>query len=341
MWNNENERISSEPKAHLSHRGLARRELLKASLGVCAGSLAWQAGAKSARGIDYREPVPGSEGLTAYRDGGQVFVRWNNVVVAAYRAHGTQKYPYLTSLAGPVTGMPVTTESSLPYPHHRGIWLGCEPLNGGDYWSDAPIATGQIKSAGPELKLATAESIVISDKCQWFGKDGDSPCADQRKFTFTAPSERLYLLDVDIKLTARQDLTIDGAKHSFFALRAAPDISPSHGGTLVNSEGDAGAKLTGGKPAAWCDYHGHRRARPDIVEGIALMDHPENPWSPCPWLTRAYGHLSPSPFSFLDKPWQLERGKSIRLRYRIAIHAGDPKEANLAQVYKDWVKGVT
>jgi hypothetical protein len=79
--------------------------------------------------------------------------------------------------------------------------------------------------------------------------------------------------------------------------------------------------------------------RPDVVEGIAIMDHPENPWNPCPWLTRDYGHLSPSPFFFLEKPWRLGRGESIRLRYRIAVHVGDPQKAKLSQIYKDWISG--
>jgi len=29
----------------------------------------------------------------------------------------------------------------------------------------------------------------------------------------------------------------------------------------------------------------------------------------------------------------------LRLRYRVALHAGDPKEAALDRVYEQWVKG--
>jgi hypothetical protein len=314
--------------------------MLAGSLGACAASLGIAASAPKARAIDYSEPVSGSEGLSAYCDDGQVFIRWNNVVVAAYRAHATQKYPYITSLGGPITGTSLTTESSLPYPHHRGIWLGCQPLNGGDYWSDGPIGEGQIKSKGPELNHVRADSAVITDKCEWIGPQGVSPCIDERKATFTFPNERIRLLDIDIKLTAREDLAIKDAKHSFLALRAAPDISPSHGGNLVNSAGNVGAAGTHSKAATWCSYYGPRRVRPDIVEGIALMDHPQNPWSPCSWLTRDYGHLSPSPFTFAyaKEPWRLAAGTSIRLRYRIVSHAGDPTEAKLSQIYKDWVR---
>jgi hypothetical protein len=68
-----------------------------------------------------------------------------------------------------------------------------------------------------------------------------------------------------------------------------------------------------------------------------VMDHPANPWAPCPWFTRDYGHLSPSPFNFLERPWELQKQESIRLRYRVVLHAGDPRKAGLDQIYKDWI----
>jgi hypothetical protein len=48
--------------------------------------------------------------------------------------------------------------------------------------------------------------------------------------------------------------------------------------------------------------------------------------------------LSPSPFNFLDAPWRLEKGKSIELKYRVALHVGSPKEADLDGVYRQWIK---
>src|SRR5262249_23699024 len=86
-----------------------------------------------------------------------------------------------------------------------------------------------------------------------------------------------------------------------FALRVIPQITPLYGGVLMNSEGGAGADGTYGKPARWCGYHG--KTAGDAVEGLAIMDHPENPWAPCPWFTCDYGHLSPSPFAFIRQPW--------------------------------------
>ena len=38
-------------------------------------------------------------------------------------------------------------------------------------------------------------------------------------------------------------------------------------------------------------------------------------------------------------PWRLEKGQTFKLRYRVALHAGDPKEAALDGVYEQWIKG--
>lgn len=314
-----------------------RRAMLQWSMSAGAASLAASVISPRAIASDHAQPVPESAGLTAYCNGQQVLVRLNNSLLGAYRAHNAGKYPYLGSLAGPITGTDVTTESSLPYPHHRGVWLGCEPLNGNDYWSDGPISTGQIRSVGLKIDRLLPDSVVFSDSCEWVGSGSNNPCTDERKFTVTVPNERTRLIDVSIRLTAREDLVIDRAKHSFFALRAASDISPAYGGNIMNSAGGVGAAATHGKPAAWCSYFGSRRVRRDVVEGIALMDHPGNPWSPCPWLARDYGHLSPSPFSFLKKRWTLERGGTLDLRYLIVVYAGDPREGNLKQNYEAWI----
>jgi hypothetical protein len=292
-----------------------------------------------ASAVDFHDPPADAGGLSCYQNGDQVFVRWNNAIALGYRSQPSLKYPYFAPLTGPVSGISLTTESSLPYPHHRGLWLGCEPLNGGDFWSDGPLEQGHIRSNGLSIEGPHAATVAINDSCRWIRGDAASPLADVRQFTFSIPSERIRLLDVEFDLQALEDVQVAGAKHSFFALRAATDISPLYGGTLLNSRGDTGAAATFGRPAEWCGFFG-RRAPSEQVEGISIFNHPENFGGNCPWFTRDYGHLSPSPFNFLDAPWTLERGAAIRLRYCVVLHAGTPREADLDNLYRQWIHDV-
>lgn len=313
-----------------------RRNFLRAGMAAAGVPLALQLLPSTAKAIKYSEPVPGSDKVTAYQAERQIWIRWKNAALTSYRAHSTQKYPYFYPLTGPVSGLSLTTDTSLPYPHHRSLWLGCDPLNGGNYWADNELAKGQIRSVDLELGESTPQSAVFTDRCEWVRPDAPSPLRDERKFTVAVLSDRVQVIDAEFKLIAQEDITIEKAKHSLFAIRVAPDIAPIYGGTLVNSEGQTTEDGTYGQAAAWCDYFGRRAANPEVVEGIAIMDHPTNPWAPCPWFTRDYGHLSPSPFNFINEPWRLPKGDSIHLRYRVVLHAGDPQEAGLNKIYKDW-----
>ena len=318
------------------HR-LTRRDALQLAIVAGAAPFAWQAG-------DLRAQTPpaaiGNEGdgLTSYIKAGQVAIRWNNSVIADYRTSPLQKYPYFSQLAGPLTGIPLTSESSLPFPHHRGLWLGCEPLNGGDYWTDTDLTKGQIRSIDLQIGETTANSVEILNRCQWIRRGAASPFVEERHIVFRLPSPQVRLIDFDINMTALEPISVTKAKHSFFAIRVAQDLSPLGGGHLVNSAGDVGEAGTFGKPANWCGYYGKRNGLDaKIVEGIAVMNHPQNPWHPCPWFTRDYGHLSPSPFNFLAQTWEMRKGESIRLRYRVALHAGTPQEAGLDHIFREWV----
>ncbi len=300
-----------------------------------AQSLAAWSGARSLQAVDYDKPAPGSEKLTAEQSNGLMVFRWNNRTIGAYRAQSSQKFPYFYPLCGPATGVSLLAESALPYPHHRGLWLGCQPMNDGDYWGDTALDRGQIRTTQLQLGKVTPESTAFTTECEWIRKDAPSPLEDNRTFTIHAADNRLWWMDADLVLTARQDITIKQAKHSFFALRVIPQITPLYGGVLSNSEGGIGAEGTYGKPARWCGYHG--KAAGDVVEGLAVMDHPENPWAPCPWFTRDYGHFSPSPFAFIKQPWMLAKGKSIRMRYRVVMYTGTPKQAGLDALYRKWI----
>ena len=95
---------------------------MRLSAGAAALAAARSAGAQAATG--QRRIEPGSEELTHYQLGPHIWLRWHNELLLAYRAHPTQKYPYFFPFTGPVSGLPLTAESSLPWPHHRSVFFG-------------------------------------------------------------------------------------------------------------------------------------------------------------------------------------------------------------------------
>jgi len=276
--------------------------------------------------------------LTAYQDGPQIWVRWNNRLVASYRAHASQKYPYMYPLAGPVTGRSVTAETALPWPHHRSLWFACDRVNGHNFWQEG-IEKGQILSTNLQLVKTEGDLVEMTDRCEWRRPGGPLVMQDQRWIRLKRAGDDVWCVDWHIEWTAVQDVRIEKTNHSLFALRSAPDLAPVEEGHLMNAEGLSGEKATFGVRSRWCVLtRGQLASSHGPAESVVLMDHADNPWSPCPWFTRDYGFVSPTPFNFIERPWELAGGRSVSLRYRVLACAGDTGLQRLEGFYRDWLK---
>ncbi|MDP7052457.1 MAG: hypothetical protein QF600_11065, partial [Verrucomicrobiota bacterium] len=92
-----------------THKPLTRRRWIATAGTLAAGAAAlpW----KKAHAIDYTKPVKKAEGLTAYANHGNLFIRWNNQPLVNYRAQKDLKYPYFHPVNGPLSGLPLTAET--------------------------------------------------------------------------------------------------------------------------------------------------------------------------------------------------------------------------------------
>lgn len=271
--------------------------------------------------------------VTGRIDGQAVRVLVDGREFTAYRFDTQQKYPYFWPVNGPASGASLTTESSEPYPHHHSLFFGCDRVNGFNFWQEGN-ERGQIVSTGPKLVTAGPERVEIADRCLWQAPGRPPLAEDTRQITITAPSKDLRFIDFRITLRAMTDLRVEKTNHSLFAVRVMPHLSPQGGGVLADAEGRNGEAATFGRKGPWCDISGRNG---EHLEGIAILDHPENPWFPSPWFTRDYGFASPTPMNWLgEEGWRLAKDRTISLRYRVVVHAGDAAQANVAALYGRW-----
>lgn len=269
--------------------------------------------------------------VTAETADGGVRVSVAGNLFTAYKTADAQKCPYFFPVNGPLSGETVTTETSEPYPHHHSLFFGCDKVNGGNYWQEG-LDRGQIVSEGVEILEAQGRRVVFRDRCRWVRPGMDPVIRDERMITVSAPSDTVRQIDFDIVLTPQEDVRIEQTNHSLFSARMVPELSVKQGGALVNAAGDQNEKGTFGKAASWADYSGTRDGK---TEGLAILQHPENPWHPAPWFTRDYGFFSPTPMFWPENGeyTDLPKGKPVRLRYRVLVHAGGAEEADIAPAY--------
>ncbi len=263
----------------------------------------------------------------------RIIVRINDSTFTVYRFGAGQKYPYFYPVNGPVSGESLTSESSLPWPHHRSLFFGCDQVNGGNYWQEGNDR-GQIVSTGAKIIRGGPDYVEISDECSWRQPGRNPVISERRRIRIEAPSAALRMIDFETEARALVPIEIKKTNHSLFSARVRHELSVSGGGSLVNAEGAEKEKGTYGIASPWADFSGKVFGR---VEGLAIFDSPHNPWFPSQWFTRDYGFLSPTPFFWLDESgFRIKEGDALKLRYRVVIHAGDAAEASIAQLFKQW-----
>jgi hypothetical protein len=279
-----------------------------------------------------KDAVPAPR-LSAERFDDRIVVRVDDRTFTCYRFGAGQKYPYFYPVNGPLSGVSVTSESSLPWPHHRSLFFGCDRANGGNYWQEGN-EQGQIVSREATVVRAGPDRVEIADECEW-RRPGAAPIlTDRREIRIEAPSPRLRLIRFRITLLPQTDVRIERTNHSLFAARVAPELSAQGGGTLRNAAGATGEKGTFGVVSPWCDVSGTRFG---LREGIAIFDGPRNRWYPSRWFTRDYGFFSPTPFNWLDDAGlRLAAGERLELEYQVVVHAGDADEAGIAALFASW-----
>jgi hypothetical protein len=236
------------------------------------------------------------------------------------------------------------------HPHQRGLWFAHANVNSLDFWNIAPLnqrpynqpdrgkivlnKVGEVKSGKDKGSIAST--------FDWTDHDGKKLLTESRVMTFFADKD-LRAIDFDITLTAAQKVTFGDEKDGVFGIRIRPVLQEDKGaGHITNAEGLAGEKAVWGKPSSWCDYSGEIKGE---KVGIAILDHPENPRHPVRWHVRGYGLFAANPFGqsvfekgLPDGAMILEPGKSLRFRYRVIIHPGDSKSADIAAQWAKYQK---
>jgi hypothetical protein len=236
--------------------------------------------------------------------------------------------------------------------HQRGLWFVHDNVNKLDFWNNewSYFAVQNRKNLGRvNLKkldgvTSGADKGTITATFEWTDMEGNNPLLTEKRIMTFYPDPKVRMFDVDITLTALQQVTFGDGKDGVFGIRLRPVLQEDRGSAhITNAEGLVGEKSLWGKPSPWCDYSGVIGTE---KVGVAILDHPENPRHPVRWHARGYGLFAANPFGLSvftnDKAQNgavtIEPGKSLRYRYRVIIHEGDVKDADIAGAWAKYSK---
>jgi len=222
--------------------------------------------------------------------------------------------------------------------HHRGVFLAWHSTKGkvkADFWgwgSWAPTEGRVIKNRSVKLATADAKHAVLEVKNDWMVED-DAMIKEATSVT-ACETQGVYVVDMEYKLTAIVDATLDQTAFGGFCVKGRKDgeafyCSPDGKVDLPNPHH---LKPETDWPAAdWYDYTIKLESGKTV--GIAVLDHPDNP--PSTW-----HNLHPiamvNPCIVAPGPVTIKRGQTLTLRYRLVVHDGPPPLDVLKELNADW-----
>lgn len=281
-------------------------------------------------------PQQAMHGMVNILAGQQLFATYHTgPAVNDLKGIPSPRRPYLYPVNGP-DGISLTEfgkphDPSASHAHHYSLWIAHANVNGHDFWSEkgGTIAHEQFEEMenGPVF-------CRVAQTARW-SVGNTNLIHERRQLVFYSTPEDFRLIDFDLEFSARgsEPVTLGKTSFGFLAARVAQSMSPfDGGGEITNASGERNEAAAHLKRAPWIDQSGP--IAPTKWGGIAILDHPDNPGHPTGWHCRNDGWAGAA-FN-MEKPYVLEPGHKLRLRYRVHLHRHDSIRGEVARRFQEF-----
>lgn len=258
------------------------------------------------------------------------------------------------------------------HPHHVGIWLNYESVNGIDFWNNSTAIAadkkdhyGSIKHEKIEQVRTGADYARLVATANWYNNQGAHFLKEKTTYDFKVRNG-VVIIDRTTTLTAlKEPVVFKDVKDGLFAIRLARElempsreaslfidshgnktkVDPSSGaglsGMYYNSNGVKGDSVWSSK-APWAMLKGTKESKPIT---IAMFDHPRNVGYPTYWHARGYGLFALNPlgrkvFSNGKETlnYSLAPGQSVTFKYRVSVASKNMEAAEIEALSKEFQK---
>ena len=252
-------------------------------------------------------------------------------------------------------GFPMELRPGEPtdHPHHLGLWLTYENVNGLDFWNNSYAIPLEKKSQYGWIKTDSILDIIsgtigiLRYHAKWVNQQNQTLMEENTRYEFSGTTKQERIIDRITELTADTDILFADAKDGMLGLRLTKELQIPNGqeryfsdnkgnttavkkdifsnGDYLTSEGKRGDSAWGTR-GRWCKIFG--KIKDDSVS-ITIFDHADNPNYPTFWHARGYGLFAANPLGekiFTNGKTSLnlkmKKNEKIIFRYRILIQNG-------------------
>ena len=285
-------------------------------------------------------------------------------------------FPIVSAKGTTITrGYPMAPRAGerVDHPHHVGMWLNYEDVNGFDYWNNSTniIASLQNHKMGTivhsSIVKQDAKNGLLEVAADWIDNDGKGQKVLREKtiYVFSGTSDSRTIDRITTLTAVADQVLFKDVKDGMFAIRVArqleipsnkPDVfTDAHGvetkvpvmdntgvnGDYLSSEGVKGEAVWSTR-AKWMNLHGIMDNHPISV---TIFDHPSNVSYPSYWHARGYGLFAVNPLGAKvfsngkdERNLTLKKGESVTFRYRTLISDRENTKDELDKIQSDFAK---
>ncbi|HEX5168291.1 MAG TPA: PmoA family protein [Cyclobacteriaceae bacterium] len=300
----------------------------------------------------------------------QIDVMYNDQLLTSYCYYDSIMKPVLYPIKT-ISGVTVTRGFPLnpvpgeraDHPHHIGLWLNYESVNGLDFWNNSTAKPyesrahyGTIYHNNVVNEKASKKEASLAVSALWKNKSQETLLAEETQYNFQVKDSD-FIIDRTTTLRAVDDeVVFRDVKDGFFAIRVATELElPANDkANLVGKNGEVMEQPSTDHSRATGNYLSSENLKGNDVWGtrgkwvtlsgkkdgknisITIIDNPKNPGYPAYWHARDYGLFAVNPLGqeVFSKGKEklnltLKKGESVTFQYRVVIHEGDsltPKE---------------
>jgi hypothetical protein len=245
--------------------------------------------------------------------------------------------PFLFPIVGP-SGRSLTRLGHPHDPeghsHHNSVWISHNDVNGVSFWDDK--GKGRIVHQRID-KIADegASSWVITHNAWYDEASKKTLLLERRRTQVQLLDNREWFLILDLMCTAKTEIALGKTPFGLIGVRVAKTIGVHDGGGMIrNTHGQTNEKEIIGKRARWVDYSGPISNK--IIEGVTLMDHPDNPNHPSHFHVRDDGWMGAA-LTF-EGPLKIAPNQPLHVRYGLYVHAGLPSLEDLDRRWNEFAR---
>lgn len=252
---------------------------------------------------------------------------------------GHARSGYVHPLYGP-QGEILTDDFPVDHPHHRGVFFGWPQMTvlgqkvDGWHMRGLHPTTEQLGPWNTDQGNAFFEAVNF-----WrMEQQGHAPAIREHlRYKIHPAEETGRFIDLHATFTnlTEEPILLAGSPESAYGglnIRidgTRPDVR------IATARGDVAENTNAvDPPSPWAD-HSSRTTEEGPHAGVAIFQHPANPDYPARnWTLRPYGFLGAAWPGESD--YTIEPRQSLDLRYRLFIHPGTGKEAEVARGFKQY-----